>query len=149
MCGIIAVVRRRGARTPPTPDDVLDLLTAARDALGDPRAAATIDALSSAASALGSADGLLRGVAGVRCLLAAPDLAAGADRLLAEVAYALIDIERAVDAEAGMSPLELERTSGALIRVKDAAWAVQRDRLRNARLVADLAGTTTNLASIE
>src|SRR3954471_11351676 len=150
MCGIIAVVRRRGARTPPAPDDVLDLLTAARDALGDPRSAtATIDALSTAATALGSADALLRGVAGVRCLLAAPDLAAGADRLLAEVADALIDIERAVDAEAGMTPLELERTNVALIRVKDAAWAVQRDRLRNARLVADLAGTTTNLASIE
>src|SRR3954451_12168560 len=105
MCGIIAVVRRRGERTPPAADDVLGLLTEARDALVDPTSArATIDSLAAAATALESGDALLRGVAGVRCLLTAPDLAAGADRLIAEVADALIDIERAVDAEGGMSP---------------------------------------------
>src|SRR3954454_8527099 len=120
MCGIIAVVRRRGERTPPAPDDVLGLLTAARDALIDRRAGGTmLDVLAGGANALESADALLRGVPGVRCLLGAPDLVAGADRLLAEVAEALVDIEREVDAEAGLTPIELERTSAGLIRVKD------------------------------
>src|SRR5438128_218102 len=131
MCGIIAVVRRRGERTPPAPDDVLDLITGARGALIDAVAEPpSTELLTLVASRLESADLLLRGVPGVACLLGAPDLVAGAERLLAELAEALVDVERQVDADTDVTPLELERRSAALIRVKDAAWAVQRDRLR-------------------
>jgi glucosamine--fructose-6-phosphate aminotransferase (isomerizing) len=150
MCGIIAVVRRRGERTPPDPDDILELLTTALGAMrAGGTATAALDQLTEVAIALEEADALLRGVAGVRCLLASPALLAGADRVLGELADALVDVERTIDAQSSLTPSELERTSAGLIRVKDAAWAVQRDRLRTARLVADLAGSTTNLASIE
>ena len=39
-----------------------------------------------------------------------------------------------------IAPAELEDLNAALIRCKDAAWAVAADRLRKARAVADLAG---------
>jgi glucosamine--fructose-6-phosphate aminotransferase (isomerizing) len=152
MCGIIAVVRRRGERTPPDPDDILDLLTSALHRMrGDGESVPALDRLNDVAIALEEADGLLRGVAGVRCLLGAPALVAGAERVLGELAEALVDIEREIDTQTSLTPLELEHTSAGLIRAKDAAWAVQRDRLRTARLVADLAGANlvANVAAIE
>ncbi|MEY2590576.1 MAG: hypothetical protein QOJ67_2560 [Acidimicrobiaceae bacterium] len=155
MCGIIAVVRRRGERTAPAPDEVLDLLTAARAALGDVDvdeaviAKTLTERLAGVAGSLEAADHLLRGVPGVQSLLAAPDLVAGADQILTELSADLASIEHQIDAQSTLTPLELERTNAGLIRVKDAVWAVQRDRLRTARLTADLAGPTTNLAAIE
>src|SRR4051812_22367039 len=100
MCGIIAVVRRRGERTPPAPDDILDLITGARGALLDATGAVPgTELLTEVASRLESADVLLRGVPGVRSLLGAPDLVAGVERLLAEVVEGLIDVERQVDGD--------------------------------------------------
>ena len=61
------------------------------------------------------------------------------------------DVEQVLDGEAGaaLGPDALELTNAALIRVKDGAWAIRRDRLRTARCVGDLAGAGAGPAAIE
>ncbi|MDQ3944720.1 MAG: glucosamine-6-phosphate synthase, partial [Actinomycetota bacterium] len=136
MCGIVAVLTRRSTATPPDPGEVM---------AGVARALATLthaDAkLEEAADALAAVDRSLRGVAGVRALLATPGLA---QRLEYRMASAARDIER-IEAEldAGRHALDgvaLEAANAALIRLKDAVWAVHRDRLPAAQAVAGLAG---------
>ena len=56
---------------------------------------------------------------------------------------------RRLDADAALAGAELERVNAALIALKDAVWAVQRDRLRTAAAVADLAGPDAGPAALE
>ena len=149
MCGIIAVVRRRATRSPANPDDVLalvapaaDLLTQARDVRG------LASVLSDAAVALTEADVLLRGVPGLRSLIGAPDLVAALEHHTKQIFGELAHIERLLD-ESSVGGDELERTNVALIGVKDATWAIQRDRLRNARAVSDLLSGSSSIAALE
>ena len=57
-------------------------------------------------------------------------------------------IEADLDHGAALRSPDLEAVNAALVRLKDAAWAVQRDRLRTARAVADLAGPEPSRAAI-
>ncbi|MCU1497453.1 MAG: glucosamine 6-phosphate synthetase, contains amidotransferase and phosphosugar isomerase domain, partial [Acidimicrobiales bacterium] len=93
-------------------------------------------------------DRLLRGTAGVLALLADRALPAAIDAQAAEVAAALADREAALDAEPA-DPAGLEAINAGVIRLKDALWAVQRDRIPTARAVADLAGTAPSRSAIE
>ena len=148
MCGIIAVVRRRAGRMPPAPDEIRSLVAAALDRLTDGLPAP--GDIADAASALEAADALLRGVPGVRAVLDNAELAAGLDAALSDLGRRVERLEHELDAgEAHLDPTTVERTNAELLRVKDAAWAVQRDRLRTARLVGDLAGPGAGLAAIE
>jgi glutamine---fructose-6-phosphate transaminase (isomerizing) len=142
MCGIIAVVRRPHDRTPPTSDELLALLDAVPRLLHDLDVDRLADRLAEAADRVGRADELLRGVPGVRALLADRSLPGLIDTLLAEVDRQVSGLERWLDeGEASGRPLDgLERVNANLIRAKDACWAVRRDRLRTAALVDDLAG---------
>ncbi|MEJ7584135.1 MAG: SIS domain-containing protein, partial [Acidimicrobiales bacterium] len=148
MCGIIAVTRRRGSRRPPSSAEVRSLVETAAGLLADP----TGDLggrIATAASQLGSADALLRGPAGVRCLLSNGDLISELDALVDRVWVHIDKIETTLDGDAGLAPSVLETINAALVRTKDAAWAVQRDRLRTARAVEDLAGAETGDAAVE
>ena len=98
--------------------------------------------------AFGALDRELRGTAGVRALLADPGLLAALDDLTAELGKALDTREAGVDDESFDSQ-SLERFNAAVIRLKDALWAIQRDRLRTARAVADLAGPDAGRAAVE
>ncbi|MGI8663697.1 MAG: SIS domain-containing protein [Acidimicrobiales bacterium] len=152
MCGIIAVVRRPARRSAPRPADVLGLLEALPEKLAaDIDTAALEAALSALAEPLEKVDHLLRGVPGTACLLGAPELVIVAERTLAELANALERIEERLDGEDGttLPPDVLERTNAALIRAKDASWAIQRDRLRTARAVGELAGVVASSSAIE
>jgi glucosamine--fructose-6-phosphate aminotransferase (isomerizing) len=145
MCGIIAVVRRPGDRLPPNPDDVRPLVLGAAARL----VAADLDVvgIDALAADLEAADTLLRGVPGVRCLLAAPDLAAAVDAAADDLWAALASLEARLDAGALEGPA-LEAVNASVVRVKDAVWNVQRDRLRTARLVGELAGPNAGPAAI-
>jgi glucosamine--fructose-6-phosphate aminotransferase (isomerizing) len=145
MCGIIAVVRRPSERRPPEPAEVTGPLAEARRVL----AGADDDlagAVTNAATIVEAVDALLRGSPGVRALL-------GSATLLDEVAHAVeaIDAELArLDATAeALTGNALEVANAAFVRARDATWAVARDRLRNAREVADLAGPDPSPAAIE
>ncbi len=149
MCGIVAVLRRAAARPPPEPGEVLALVQAGRAALDlvpgatvrpPGSATATAAALRAAAAAFQDADASLRGVPGLRCLLAAPDLVAAVDRLVGEAVGTVAMLEAALDAPGALDGNDLEALNAGLVSVKDAAWALRRDRLGHARAVADLAG---------
>jgi len=141
MCGIIAVVRRRPSRPAPAPTSIRQLVERALAGLDAVGVEPAPGPLGEVADALEAADALLRGVPGVQALLAAPDLVAELDAAADRVTRTVAAVEAALDAGPdGLDASEVERTNAALVRVKDAAWAIQRDRLRTARLVGELAG---------
>src|SRR3954453_18308753 len=70
MCGIIAVVQRPARRAAPDLAPLLESLAAARQSLRDE--AEVVDATGRAATAVEHVDEALRGVPGVRALLADP-----------------------------------------------------------------------------
>ena len=155
MCGIIAVARRRSSRRPPDAAEVLALVESAPGALaavaaqGLTPATDLIAAVESAADGIDRADALLRGTPGVRALITDRSLAPALDALLDDVGTAVTTIEEALDLDGAEDPVALERVNAALVHLKDAAWAVQRDRLRTAAAVAELAGSEPGPAAVE
>ena len=147
MCGIIAVVRRRSESEPPDAASVLRDLDDAVAALGG--SGPLPDSLSAAAEATARADRRLRGLPGVQALL-------GQRGLVEEVATRagvldghVADLERRLDAGEDVPGAEdLEAVNAAIVALKDAIWAVRRDRLRTAAAVADLAGGDAGPAAL-
>lgn len=154
MCGIIAVVRRRSEATPASSADVLTLVEQAVEVaagLADLPPGPDLAALLAAATRpLREADRLLRGSPGVRTLLADPTLAPTADRLVAAVEARADEVEVGLDrAEARGPAAALEQVNAALVGLRDAAWAVRRDRLPTAARVAALAGADPGRGAVE
>ena len=147
MCGIIAVVRRRTARTIPDHASILGLLDPLADLLAGNDLSSLDARLEQAARALEDANALLRGVPGVEALLQSPDLRAAVARETDDIAFALAAVDAKLDA--GAVPEQLERINASLARVKDARWAIAKDRLRTAEAVADLLNGSTGRAAIE
>jgi glutamine---fructose-6-phosphate transaminase (isomerizing) len=160
MCGIIAVIRRPGARVAPPPDDVAEPLHAAVAALagGLPLA----EACATAARQVEQADAVLRGTEGVWTLVHDRRLLAEVEGVCATLATTVAAIEARLDAgtdgaaddTAGpvavvRDPAGLEAVNAAVIRLKDAVWAVEKDRVRTARAVADLAGSEPGWGATE
>ena len=154
MCGIIAVVRRPSDRVPASSAELRDLVEqAAATTSGFADLApgpALADLLAAATEPLVAADRLLRGSPGVQALLADPTLAPTLDGLTAGIEARADAVEGALDhAESLGSSAELERVNAALVALRDAAWALRRDRLPTATKVAGLAGTEAGPAAIE
>ena len=141
MCGIIAVVSQQSRRTPPELSALLSPLEEASAALQGVDAAGAAAGSGRAAGLVASVDDLLHGTAGITALLGA-GVAEAVDSATRAVEQAAAALEAAVDA-AGPSLVgpPLEAASAGLLRLRDATWAIRRDRLRTAREVADLAGT--------
>jgi glutamine---fructose-6-phosphate transaminase (isomerizing) len=127
MCGIIAVLRRPPTRPAPEPAEVLGALHRALEG-----------GLPETAAALAEANALLSGVPGVMALLAHPHLADEVEDLIKQVCARIDETEQALDA--GDVPAD-EATNALIIEIKDAAWAITRDRLRTAIEVDKLAGS--------
>jgi glucosamine--fructose-6-phosphate aminotransferase (isomerizing) len=146
MCGIIGVVRRRATRTPPELDALVGELDVAIARLGvlDP---AVLDAVGDAVERV---DGVLRGVPGVRALLASPPSALALEQRAESLTDRIASVESALDTgSVRVDGGELEAVNRALLRAKDGVWAVRHDRLRCARAVADLAGADPSIAALE
>ncbi len=159
MCGIIAVVRRRSRRVPPTADQLLSPLDAARRGLEEaaPRPGSPVptvlDGLFLAAEQVGTVDRLLRGTPGVLALTGDRSLMSRVAAATALLDGLVLDVDRALDDEAGfatqLDDLQLEAVNAALVRLKDAVWAVGRDRLCAAKAVCELAGADAGPAALE
>ena len=154
MCGIIAVVRRPSDRVPASSEALLALAErAAEDAGGFahlPPGVELAELLATVTAPLTQVDDALRGSAGVRTLLADAALAPTLDRLAASVEARADAVEGALDhAESLGSTADLERVNAALVALRDAAWAIRRDRLPTAAKVAELAGSDPGRAAIE
>jgi glutamine---fructose-6-phosphate transaminase (isomerizing) len=154
MCGIIAVVRRPSDRVPASSEVLLALAErAAEDAGGFahlPPGVELAELLATVTAPLTQVDDALRGSAGVRTLLSDAALAPTLDRLAASVEARADAVEGALDhAESLGSTADLERVNAALVALRDAAWAIRRDRLPTAAKVAELAGSDPGRAAIE
>src|SRR6478735_8560071 len=148
MCGIIAVLRKRSERTPPSSADLLALLDGTADTLRS--LVGTVDgaAVDAVAQRVEEVDELLRGTPGVRALLDDRALAPAVEAVVADLDSVIVDLENGLDA--GMIDVSsVETANAAIVRLKDACWAVRRDRLPTARAVADLAGAAPSRSALE
>ena len=136
MCGVVAVLRRRSTIAPP---DAAELAAGVEAALRT--LAAGPAGLADAAAGFEALDGRLRGPAGVRVLAEhrGSRRPAGGRHGRGPVG----------DRRSGSRPrrrrlpltgAELEAANAAIVRLKDAVWAIAADRLRAAREVMALAG---------
>ncbi len=153
MCGIIAVIRRPAIRPVPESADVVghlaDLAATITALPGLASSADTTAAFSRAAERLNAADSLLRGVPGLRLMLSDPNLAGALTHHCDELLAAVDAEEKRLGAEGGLDTVELEERNRELIRVRDGLWAITRDRLRAAAVVAELSGGDTTQGSLE
>ena len=153
MCGIIAVIRQKSQRLPVPAAPLAQTLAELHPNLAAPTAD-LCERLLLAAEQLEQVDRVLRGVAGLQSLIADPEAAAAIGRQ-AEVLQAQAEaLELALDQPLGsaggavLQLLNLEQTNAALIRCKDAIWAISRDRLRAARDVSYLGSRVLTTAPL-
>jgi glucosamine--fructose-6-phosphate aminotransferase (isomerizing) len=143
MCGIVAVLRRPCRRVPPSSAELLARL---RQLAVTPDAAT----LAASAGAVEEIDRALRGVAGVRSLLADGAIALQIDGCCAHFEREVASVEEWLDAgERHLATADVEAINAALLRLKDGLWAIRHDRLRTARSVDDLAGSGASDAALE
>ena len=154
MCGIVAVVRRRSHRQPPSPEEVEAELAAAEARLGalaEPELGADrlLEAMTATVERLRSTDRLLRGTPGVQRLVESPHLCARTERVTMSVRERVVAVERGLDSgHLNLGP-GTEACNAALLALKDAAWVLDRDRVSTARAVAELAGSSARPAALE
>jgi glucosamine--fructose-6-phosphate aminotransferase (isomerizing) len=148
MCGIIAVLSRPSGRAAPDTAALLEELSAAQAALTEGTDVAA--AVTAAAARVEVVDAALHGTAGVAALLASPQHAEAIDLAVAALEEEATRFELTADEGGlGLTGPQLEAFNAALVRLKDATWAVRRDRLRTAREVAALAGDAPSTAAVE
>lgn len=140
MCGIIAVLARTTRRPVPEPELVLAPVARAAELLVQRPDTPDLDDLVRAADDLETADRLLRGPVGVRLLLVDPAVRSALAADLDRIADAIAIVDARLDSGEVASGDRLEAFNQAVIGVKDAAWAIARDRLRSAAEIVDLAG---------
>ena len=147
MCGIIAVVRRPSTRATPTSQSVLDLVAGQATLLGSGPDAT--DAIAAVGTRLAEADALLRGVPGLRLLLAESSLGPALVHHCGELLAAVEQEEQRLEQDGSLSTKQLEARNQALIAVRDGVWAITRDRLRAAEVVSHLNGGAMHTGSLE
>ncbi len=164
MCGIIAVVRRPGARAAPSPDQVVGPLHDAVLALAG--GLPLVEACADAAGLVEASDAHLRGAEGVWALVHDRRLLAEVEGVCTTLSASVTAIEARLDAGTdgvggvgGVGKVggsgrvgdlaHIEAVNAAVIRLKDAVWAIDNDRVRTARAVADLAGSEPGWAATE
>ncbi|MDP1820338.1 MAG: SIS domain-containing protein [Acidimicrobiales bacterium] len=147
MCGIIALVRAPGARRHWAASDVLDRFDAIQAGLspeGD--LVATAEA---AKRALAELDALLLDTDGVALLVREQKIAIRARAVCATVADWVEAAESRLDVDGPPPGQPLEAANAALLSLKDALWAVERDRLPTAERVRDFVGAGASWSAIE
>jgi len=134
MCGIVCVVSRPSSRSAPSPTTLLADLDAAI-------AAGRAGDLALCVERAGAADAALRGDAGLATLLDHADLVPAISARAEHLSRIADDVEATLESGGARSARELDVASGVVGEVRDAAFALVNDRIRTARLVADLAGS--------
>jgi glucosamine--fructose-6-phosphate aminotransferase (isomerizing) len=150
VCGIVSVLQSDADRTPPALSDVLAVLDAAGARLPfDGSAHDLVERLVRCAEAVEATDALLRGAPGIVCLAGDPSATALLGAQLDSLWSATEALEADLDAPDTSADEFLEPINAAVIRLKDAIWAVRRDRLRTADATIDLAGRDASLAALK
>ena len=146
MCGIVAVLARPSLRPPPSPNEVGPTFKRVLDDLaavgGDADAATQARALRAATEALSALDASLRGVPGLICLLGDPVAVEAVEDGTTRVDGVLASFEAALEAGGvAAETAQLEELNAALVKARDAIWALRRDRLEAAKSVSELASS--------
>lgn len=133
MCGIIAVLRRPSTRAIPEASEILTLVGQAQELLkkGD------LPSLAEANELLKEADHLLRGGPGLLAFFSAPELA---DHLYERLAPLTGDLSSAEEALVAAEK-DPEEVNHAATEIRDALWALSRDRIGTYRGVCSLASS--------
>jgi glucosamine--fructose-6-phosphate aminotransferase (isomerizing) len=135
MCGIVAVLRQPSSRPAPNPVWIIGGLEDAEQWL----AQADLVGLEPALAPLQGVDEALRGTPGLRCLLGAEGLLERVGALTARIGVHLSRVEADLDGGVlAVPPAQQEEINATLVALRDAWWAIDRDRLGMARAVADL-----------
>ena len=144
MCGIVAVLPRASNRPAPDPAEVLAALneveqTLAADGVAGGDVSGDVVALRKARERLVETDRLLRYTPGLHCLLDTAGLVEDVEAFTARIGKLLGGLESWLDTAAQeLSPALQEDLNAALVGLKDAWWAIDRDRLGTARAVREL-----------
>ena len=152
MCGIVGVVRRRATRPVPDAADLFqELDRALAGFVGGAGDADLAGRLHATAAAIEVVDVALRGVPGVRSLLADPQAALLIEDRVQQLTVRFDALERELDDGLGatLEASTLEAVNAALGAGARPVWAIGRDRLRTAREVAALAGADPSIAALE
>ncbi len=139
MCGIIAIVRRRTSRALPDVGKLLDRVGGLAGTPLTPDHEDLATRLQSSADTLAMVDGELRGEAGLAAMVASPDFAERMDSLIEILNGQVGEVEAYLESR-GDSFSALEAVNESLVNLKDALWAIERDRLRARHEVIELAG---------
>ncbi len=148
MCGIVGVLEAEANRPPPALAAVVARLEDAQQL--QPFVAGADDLADSLAGCAGhveAADQMLRGVPGVLCLAGDPSATALLGSQLDLLWASTEHLEAALDAPTAFDDA-LEPVNAGLIRLKDAIWAIRRDRLRTAEAAVDLAGRDASISAL-
>ncbi|MEE3256736.1 MAG: glucosamine-6-phosphate synthase, partial [Actinomycetota bacterium] len=146
MCGIIAVLRGPEHREILTSDMILPRLTSAvtllRSATQDPEN--MYAEITQTADLLAATDRELRTVPGIGMLVFDRSSALAIEGEILRANDALAAIDQHLDHLA----IDLEHLNSSLLEVRDSLWAIEKDRLRTAEAVLNLAGGTPELSSL-
>ena len=137
MCGIVAIVSRPSSRPAPLAADIIAALD---------RAVAA-PTLTESATIVGELDRALHGVPGMVALAGRHELIAGIGARLDQLDGRIATLEQSLEA-GGLSVDDIEAINAELLAVRDATWAVRRDRIRTANAVADFAGRNAGVAAV-
>ncbi len=129
MCGIVAILGRPSTRPAP---DAAHVVAELDRAVGAP--------LDDAAGILAGLDAALKGVPGVVTLAGRRELVASMTARLDQLDARVAAREAELEAPHALSPDELEAANAELLALRDALWAIRRDRLRTAAEVDAFAG---------
>ncbi|MCH2422774.1 MAG: SIS domain-containing protein [Acidimicrobiales bacterium] len=141
MCGIIAILRRPSTRDVPTADSILTLLAEAVDLMAGPDGGSLTERsarwVAEAAALTAEADRLLSGVPGLLALERDAGLADRITAVLSDLPGRIAALEALLDDEPDVVD-GIETANAALVDLRDASWAVLRDRLGTHAGVASL-----------
>ena len=134
MCGIIAILRRPSSRDVPTAESILTLLVDATALLGGPDGSQMADRVAAAAGQIAEADRLLGGLPGLLALDRDSGLAGRITAALADLPDQIAGMEavlerRVTTFDGSDSSDGVEAANAALVGLRDAVWAVTRDRI--------------------
>jgi glucosamine--fructose-6-phosphate aminotransferase (isomerizing) len=138
MCGIVAIVSRPSSRPVPLASDLVALLDRAV-------AAST---LTESAVLVAEVDHALHGMPGMLALVGRSELIAGIGARLDQIDGRIVDRERSLEAGNMLTADEIEAVNAELLAVRDAVWAVRKDRIRTAHAVAELAGRDASVGAV-
>ena len=141
MCGIIAILRRPSTRDVPTGNSILTLLAEAVDLMvgpdGGPPAESSARWVAEAAALTAEADRLLNGVPGLLALERDAGLADRITAILSDLPGRIAALEALLEDEPDAVD-GIETANAALVDLRDASWAIIRDRLGTHEGVASL-----------